>query len=144
MKNKKIYGIIAALITLLFPYIVMQSNTNHRLETAQSLCPLKMLSGFPCPGCGITKSMVFCYEGAFSKSISYHLFGPLLIIFCVFLIILLIIELLFKQEYCNFLFYNKKLGIAIALFLAVYHIIRLFYFVKNNNIEAIFKQSIWR
>ena len=51
----------------------MTQNDNRHIETEQSLCPFKLLTGFPCPGCGITKSMIFLYEGDFLKSIYYSL-----------------------------------------------------------------------
>lgn len=46
----------------------MLHNHDHHLETDQSLCPFKMLTGFPCPGCGITKSLVYLYEGDLQKA----------------------------------------------------------------------------
>ncbi|MBL0258363.1 MAG: DUF2752 domain-containing protein [Bacteroidetes bacterium] len=72
--NKKIIGISGALLALLIPAIILLLNPH--LEGDQSLCPFKMLTGFPCPGCGLTKSMVFFYEGDWNKSLSYHIFGP--------------------------------------------------------------------
>ena len=66
---RKILGIAGALLTLVIPYFIMLQNDNRHIETEQSLCPFKLLTGFPCPGCGITKSLVFLYEGDFFKSI---------------------------------------------------------------------------
>jgi hypothetical protein len=44
-KTKKIYGIIAAVTTYLFRYFCYYLSGNH-LETDQSLCPFKMITGF--------------------------------------------------------------------------------------------------
>ena len=68
---RKLYGIVGALAILAIPYFIMIQSENNNIETAQSLCPFKMLTGFPCPGCGITKSLIFFYEGDFLKSIYY-------------------------------------------------------------------------
>lgn len=144
IKNKKIYGIIGAVLTLLVPLILMYFNANNHLETDQSLCPFKMLTGFPCPGCGITKSLVYWYEGDYYKSISYHVLGPFVIGFCILTIVVLITELITKKEYFNSFLYNKKLALFLGLFLFVYHVIRLYYFVENHTYEAILKESIWR
>lgn len=142
--KRKIYGIIGALITLMIPFFLMFFNTNNHLETDQSLCPLKMLTGFPCPGCGITKSLVYFYEGDIYKSLHYHILGPLVIVFCVATIVVLSTELITKKEYFNQLLFNKKLAYGLGIFLASYHFIRIIYFISNNSIDDILRQSIWR
>ena len=142
--RRKIYGIIGALITLVIPFFMMLHNENNHLETEQSFCPFKMLAGFPCPGCGITKSLVYFYQGDLYKSFSYHLFGPFVIVFSLITVVVLTIELFFKREYFNTILYNKKLAYGLAAFLMVYHIIRLIYFIKNNSIDDVLHQSIWR
>lgn len=142
--KRKIYGIIGALITLLVPYLLLLFNQDKNLETAQSLCPFKMLTGFPCPGCGITKSMVFFYEGNLLKSVYYHLLGPIVIAFCILTIVVLTTELITQKEYFNKWFFNKKLAFGLGIFLATYHFIRILYFIKSNSIAEIMHQSIWR
>lgn len=142
--KRKIYGIIGAFITLMVPFFLVFFNQNTHLETEQSLCPLKMLTGFPCPGCGITKSLVYFYEGDFQKSLYYNLFGPLVIAFCVATIAVLTTELITKKEYFKELLFNKKLAYGLAIFLASYHFIRIIYFINNNSIDDILRQSIWR
>ena len=142
--KRKIYGIIGAFITLMIPFFLLFFNHDNRLETDQSLCPLKMLTGFPCPGCGITKSLVYFYEGDLQKSLYYHILGPLVIAFCIVTIAVLSTELITKKEYFNTLLFNKKLAYGLALFLASYHFIRIIYFIKNNSVDEILRQSIWR
>ncbi|HQZ25009.1 MAG TPA: DUF2752 domain-containing protein [Flavobacterium sp.] len=142
--KRKIYGIIGAFITLMVPFFLILFNQNTHLETDQSLCPLKMLSGFPCPGCGITKSLVYFYEGDVQKSLYYHLFGPLVIAFCIVTIVVLTTELITQKEYFTQLLYSKKLAYGLAIFLASYHFIRIVYFVQNNSMDDILRQSIWR
>jgi len=142
--KRKIYGIIGAFITLMIPFFLLFFNHNNHLETDQSLCPLKMLTGFPCPGCGITKSLVYFYEGDLQKSLYYHILGPLVIVFCVVAILVLTTELITKKEYFNNLLFNKKLAYGLGIFLASYHFIRIVYFIKNNSIDDILRQSIWR
>jgi uncharacterized membrane protein len=140
----KIFGIISAFITLMIPFFLMFFNHNNHLETDQSLCPLKMLTGFPCPGCGITKSLVYFYEGDLQKSLYYNIFGPLVIAFCIATIAVLTTELITKKEYFNNLLFNKKLAYGLGIFLATYHFIRIIYFIKNNSIDDILHQSIWK
>ncbi|KQS46347.1 hypothetical protein ASG38_11085 [Flavobacterium sp. Leaf359] len=140
----KIFGIIGALLTLIIPFFLMLHNHDHHLETDQSLCPFKMLTGFPCPGCGITKSLVYLYEGDLQKSLSYHLFGPFAFVFCIVVIIVLTLELKTQKEYFNSVFYSKKIAYFLGAVLIVYHIVRLVYFVRENTFDDILRQSIWK
>ena len=142
--KRKIYGIIGALITLMIPFFLLFFEQDNHLETDQSLCPLKMLTGFPCPGCGITKSLVYFYEGDIQKSLYYNIFGPLVILFCLATIVVLVTELITKKEYFSKLLFNKRLGYGLAIFLGTYHLIRIIIFIKNNSIDDILLQSIWR
>lgn len=122
----------------------MFQNGNHHLETDQSFCPFKMLTGFPCPGCGITKSLVYFYEGDLYKSLGYHILGPFVILGCIFTILLLTTELISEKEYFNKFLYNRKLAYGLGIFLAVYHIVRLAYFIHDNSWHSILQQSIWQ
>ncbi|MEO7343942.1 MAG: DUF2752 domain-containing protein [Methylotenera sp.] len=142
--KRKLYGIIGALVTLLIPYFLWLNNGTHHLETDQSFCPFKMLTGFPCPGCGITKSLVYFYEGDIYKSLSYHILGPFVIAFCLLTVIVLITELITKKEYFTKWLYSKKLAYGLAVFLAGYHLIRLVYFVYENSWDSILQQSVWK
>ncbi|NBL64974.1 DUF2752 domain-containing protein [Flavobacterium sp. NST-5] len=122
----------------------MLGNHDHHLETDQSLCPFKMLTGFPCPGCGITKSLVYLYQGDLQKSFDYHILGPFAFLFCIVAIVVLTAEIINKKEYFNRLFYSKKLAIVLGTGLMIYHSFRLFYFIKNHSLEEILKESIWK
>ena len=142
--TRKIYGIAGALLILAIPYFIMLYNDNGHIETSQSLCPFKMMTGFPCPGCGITKSLIFLYEGNFSKSIYYHLFGPFTFLFCIVAIIVLTVELLTKKEYFQKILYSKKLAYFLGTTLGIYHLTRIIFFVSSNNLADILRQSIWK
>jgi hypothetical protein len=142
--KRKIYGIIGALVTLMVPFFLIVFDQHTHLETDQSFCPLKMLTGFPCPGCGITKSLVYCYEGDIQKSLYYHILGPFVIVFCIVTIVVLTTELITKKKYFSELLFNKKLAYGLAIFLATYHFFRIIYFIRNNSIDDILRQSIWR
>ena len=142
--KRKVYGIIGALITLVIPYFLLLHNGNHHLETDQSFCPFKMLTGFPCPGCGITKSLVYFYAGDIYKSLGYHILGPFVIAFCLLTIIVLTTELITKKEYFNQWLYNKKLAYGLGIFLFCYHLIRLGFFIYDNSWNSIIHESIWK
>lgn len=122
----------------------MTQNGDNHLETDQSLCPFKMLTGFPCPGCGITKSLVYLYEGDLYKSFSYHLFGPFAFLFCIVTVVVLSIELVKGNDYFNHFFYNRRLAYGLGFVLVSYHLVRVVNFIFSNNIDDILHQSVWR
>jgi len=128
----------------MIPFFLMLTNDNDHLKSDQSLCPFKALTGMPCPSCGITKSMVYFYEGNLAKSVNYHIFGIPVIAFSLFIIVLFLVELKTKKDYFQKYFYNRKLAYGLAIFLGSYHIIRLIWFLKDHTFQEILKQSIWK
>lgn len=141
---RKILGIAGAFLILAIPFFIMLLNVNRQIETEQSLCPFRLLTGFPCPGCGITKSLISLYKGDLLKSVYYHLFGPFTFLFCITSIITLSIELITDKEYFKNILYSKKLAYSLGFTLAIYHLTRLIYFIMTNNINDIAHQSIWQ
>lgn len=134
---------IGVLVTLIVPFFVQQNNSGN-LDNEQSFCPFKMLTGFPCPGCGITKSIVYFYEGDVYRSLTHHLFGPLFILFCLLVLFKLIAEIIYQKPFFDKIFYSMKLAYVMGIFLGTYHLIRLFFYIKENNLDYFLKQSIWR
>ncbi len=142
--TRKLFASTSVLIILIFPLFIKLTSGTNNIETSQSFCPFKMITGMPCPGCGITKSLIFLYEGDLLKSISYHLFGPLVFLFGIIIVIVSFIELLANKEVLNKIYQNKKLGYAIGTTLFVYHFIRVIVFISINNIDYILQESIWK
>lgn len=141
--QKKWIAIAAAVLTLLVPYLIHIFGHGD-IEKAQSLCVFKMLTGLPCPGCGITKSLIFLYQGDLAKSLSFHVFGLPLVLSCILLIGLLSVELITKKAYFRSLFYSRRVGYGLAIALGVYHLIRLTIFLSNASFSDILKESIWQ
>lgn len=49
------------------------------VEHGPVLCPIRRLTGIPCPGCGLTRSFVYTMHGQFGDAVAAHAFGPLLV-----------------------------------------------------------------
>jgi len=105
---------------------------------------MKLITGFPCPGCGITKSFISFYEGDILRSFYYHLFGPFIIFFCVLTVIILSIELFTRKAYFRRILYSRRIAYIMAVILVIYHLTRLVVFVSTNNFDEILRQSIWK
>jgi hypothetical protein len=48
-----------------------------------SICPFHMLTGKPCPGCGMTRSLVCMAHGQLHESFCYHPLGPVVFLLLV-------------------------------------------------------------
>jgi hypothetical protein len=143
-KLYRILGITGALLTLVIPFFLWLNNAGNKLDSEQSFCPLKATTGFPCMSCGITKSIVYFYDGNIIKSLSYHLFGPLLVGFCLFVIVILAIELKTQKVYFRKWILNRKSAYYLVAVLFVYHCIRIILLVRQNTWDDILQQSIWK
>jgi len=136
-------GLAGTLSVLAFPFFIILTNGHHHIESEQSYCPFKLATGLPCPGCGITKSLVFFYEGNLWKSLSYHVFGPLVVIAALFFSILLLADLLLKKDYIQHFLYKKHLGTILGVSLGIYHLIRLVHFIYTHTFDQIVAESAW-
>jgi hypothetical protein len=57
------------------------------------LCPLRAVTGIPCPSCGLTRALAHLERGHWTEALKFHPFSPLLLILALALIILLFLEL---------------------------------------------------
>ncbi len=141
-QQRNLWGIAGVITTLAVPYFI--GLADEHIESSQSLCPFKLLTGMPCAGCGITKSLIFLYQGNLLKSLSYHAFGPLVVIALLALLVLLIIQLITNRATLKQLVYHTKLAYSLGAILALYHGIRLVYFIQNTSFNEVLQQSIWK
>ena len=50
------------------------------IESGPVLCPFRLLTGLPCPGCGLTRSWVYLVHGHWSDGFSANPFGALALV----------------------------------------------------------------
>ena len=48
-------------------------------EDGPVVCPLRLLTGLPCPVCGMTRSFVYTLHGRLGDAFAAHAFGPALV-----------------------------------------------------------------
>jgi hypothetical protein len=49
------------------------------IEDGPVLCPFRLLTGLPCPGCGLTRAWVYLAHGQYADSLAANPFGWLLV-----------------------------------------------------------------
>jgi hypothetical protein len=70
------YVTLAAVAALAASFVI----TPHASENGPTICPFRLMTGLPCPGCGLTRSFVSTAHGDFRDAFGFHLFGPLLFV----------------------------------------------------------------
>lgn len=48
-------------------------------ESGPILCPFRLITGLPCPGCGLTRSWVHTGHGEWSAAVADHPAGPVVL-----------------------------------------------------------------
>jgi hypothetical protein len=56
-----------------------------RATTGPVLCPMALILGLPCPGCGITRAFCFASHGHFAEAFRFHPLWPLILAYLTFL-----------------------------------------------------------
>lgn len=83
-------------------------------------CPVKLITGFPCPGCGITRA---CESLLTFRLVRAFKFNP-----CVYLLPIIIVVLVFKDfKYISKLYHSNIFWIVIILIVIIVYILRLIY-----------------
>ncbi len=60
--------------------------------TGPVLCPLALVFGLPCPGCGLTRALGLATHGRFAEAFQYHPLWPALLAYFVFLWVYQMVE----------------------------------------------------
>ena len=85
-------------------------------------CPIRQITGIPCPTCFLTRSTCLALQGDLENSFKMHIFGPFIALF----LIIWSIKSFKTKKLFPFLITEKLLLIS-CLSLIIYWIFRLFY-----------------
>jgi hypothetical protein len=75
-----------AVAALAYTGVVVQAVHPIFRENGATLCPFRMVTGIPCPGCGMGHALFFALRGDFAGSFRSHPLGiPLLVLWTAWL-----------------------------------------------------------
>ncbi|MDH6056395.1 DUF2752 domain-containing protein [Umezakia ovalisporum] len=117
-------------------------NQNYRI--AFLVCPIRHLTGIPCPTCGMTRSFMAIGRGDWSQAIAEHLFGPLLFASFVVAIVHITLELLTRRRVTAFYFCLlrlRKLQILGLFTIFIYYCLRLYYLSQTGEMYTAVSRS---
>ncbi|WP_265272187.1 DUF2752 domain-containing protein [Nostoc sp. KVJ3] len=108
------------------------------------VCPIRCLTGIPCPTCGMTRSFMAIAQGNLIKAVAEHLFGPLLFASFVIVTVHITLELLIKRRvtafYCHVV-KQRKLQIIGSFAVFIYYIFRLYKLAQTGEMYFYFMNS---
>lgn len=123
MKKSRLYLIVIIACFFGTLYLLYQINNSSNSDTF-SVCPIKAVTGYPCPSCGTTRAVVFLSKGNIVSSIQQNPFG-LIVGFCMLILPFWIGYDVLKKKATFYQFYIKteaiirKPKVALVLILIV-------------------------
>lgn len=97
------------------------------------LCPMALVLGMPCPGCGLTRAFCFASHGHFVEAFGYHPLWPLLLGYFIFIWVYQMIEVV-RGEPPKVPAYRIA-GVAIVILLGFW-IVRLAWFFSHDGLAT--------
>lgn len=101
--------------------------------TGPVLCPVALILGLPCPGCGITRALGHVTHGRLRDAFDYHALWPLLLAYFAFLWIYKIVETV-RGEPPKLPTYRIG-GTALAVLLGFW-VVRLAWFFAHGGLSV--------
>ncbi len=114
---------IVTLTTLLSPLGVALGVSHWGLDFPFPPCLFQWLLGFPAPSCGLTRSVLALAVGDWPRSLSYHLFGPIVVALVGMLSLCTTAELITQRSLANWyrrLWRSRTTVILVGAYVAYY------------------------
>ena len=109
------------------------------------ICPMRLIFGIPCPGCGLTRSFCAIARGNLSAAFGYHALGPVL-----YLVLLIAVPLLAYQaithrrvRFLNDWLFGRRPAYAFAAVLFAYHAARLSTMIVSGQLWGDMQSSLF-
>ena len=102
-------------------------------QTGPVLCPMALLLGLPCPGCGITRALGHATHGLFREAFEFHAIWPLILGYLVFLWIYKLVEVV-RGEPPKLP--TSRIGGTALVILMGFWVLRLAWFFTHGGLAA--------
>jgi hypothetical protein len=90
---KRLLPAVPYFVVLALSALLPLPNSQGQLTYLPPLCTFKAATGHPCPGCGLTRSMLCLGHGSFSESVRFHPLGPVVFLGVLCALILALVRL---------------------------------------------------
>jgi Protein of unknown function (DUF2752) len=108
------------------------------------VCPLRTLTGFPCPGCGLTRAFVALAHGHVSAALALNAMSVPLLAGILVALPLLLVELSRGRPLMSYRFlYSQRLAMGLAFLLAGYNVARTLWWAFDGTLVADYLSHSW-
>lgn len=107
-------------------------------------CPVRHLTGIPCPTCGMTRSFMAIAQGDFHQAVVEHLFGPVVFVGFLIATAYLVLELGTGRRVAPLQgrwIGDRKLQLLTLLLVLSYHSLRLQSLSRSGELQVAFLHS---
>ncbi len=103
------------------------------------LCPMALMTGIPCPGCGLTRAFCLMTHGRLAEALSYHALAPAVLAYLAFLWIYKMIE---SARGMPPPLPTHRIGAAAAIGMTCFWIVRLALFFCEGGLDVVARENI--
>lgn len=112
-----------AIVAFTLPIVIAFSTSILGFSVPLPPCLFQAAFGFPSPSCGLTRSFLALAQGDWQLALSFHLFGPFLVVAFVAIAATALFELVTQQSHAKLykqVLHLPKMLVFISLFLGYY------------------------
>jgi len=142
VKRSRIFRL--CILTFLIALILGAIMQSYYIPIPGLHCYFQDLFGFPGPGCGLTRSIMAFLRGDISQALSYHAFGPIIVVVVGWITLALGVETIFNQpipQLYSWLFKHYWILIFFAVMFSVYYLLRLY--LRYGNTPAFLEDFLF-
>lgn len=107
--------------------------------TGPVICPMPLVLGIPCPGCGFTRATALVTHGHFVEAIAFHPLIPFLLLYLAFLWVYKIVECVRGEP--PRLPTSKIGGVALGIMLGFW-VLRLGFFFAQGGLAVMARDNL--
>ena len=104
------------------------------------LCPLPLMIGAPCPGCGITRALAHATHGDFAGAFAYHALWPLVL---AYFAMLWVYQLLEVRRGAPPRWPTERIALGAIAALTVFWIVRLAHFFAHDGLAVMARDNVF-
>ena len=107
------------------------------------LCPLRAVTGIPCPSCGLTRALAYLEHGHLAQALTFHPFSPLILLLALALFILLLLELVTHKGIIFNPLKNRRNIYFLFAVVVIFQIARIVVFFANGGWTIFWHENIF-
>ena len=138
--GKRLAAAVLLAAALMLPYFILFYSPDIARET--SLCPSRLLTGMPCPGCGMLKSWCYLTHGNWAVSLHFHPFGIPAYLLAVYFLFRVLSEAVTGKALPKFWEGQKKLTVTLLLLTGGFHAYRLAVIIFSGELSGYLHQGL--